>query len=86
MAIEDEVEVVCSNPDIGEPKVGDLAGIWVHKFRFRSQEYLVAYRPPTPEQRAEGVDVELLMIDFYQVGSHENFYAQLKLYLKAERK
>jgi len=26
------------------------------------------------------------MIDFYQVGSHENFYAQLKLYLKAERK
>ena len=34
LAIEDEVEVVCEAPQIGELKVGDLAGIRVHKFRF----------------------------------------------------
>jgi hypothetical protein len=63
---------------------GDLAGIWVYKFKHNRQEYLVAYRPPTDdEMKAEGVDVELLLIDFYQVGSHENFYATLKKYLKS---
>ena len=36
------------------------------------------------EARRQGVDVELLMIDFYQVGTHENFYAELKRYLKSE--
>jgi hypothetical protein len=87
LAIEDEVEMVCEDPEVGEPKVGDLAGIRVHKFKFNRQEYLMAYRPPTPEQReVDGVDIEWLLIDFYQVGSHENFYADLKKYLKAERK
>lgn len=84
LAIEDVVEDVCANPDIGEAKTGDLAGIWVYKFKFNRQEYLVAYRPPTDEQRRQGVDVELLMIDFYQLGAHENFYDDLKRYLKSE--
>ncbi|WP_231908270.1 hypothetical protein [Cupriavidus sp. USMAHM13] len=48
---------------------------------------MIAYRPPlTPEKRAEGIEVDLLWIDFYQVGSHENFHSELKKYLKAERK
>lgn len=34
LAIEDATEEVCKNPEIGEAKVGDLAGIWVYKFRF----------------------------------------------------
>lgn len=84
LAIEDEVEVVCKNPEIGESKVGDLAGIWVHKFKFNRQQYLVAYRPPTLASQRRGMGVELLMIDFYQVGLHENFYDELKRYLKAE--
>lgn len=84
LAIEDAVDEVCENPAIGEAKVGDLAGIWVYKFKFNRQEYLIAYRPPTPEAQRQGVDVELLIIDFYQVGSHENFYDELKRYLKSE--
>ncbi|TXC85528.1 type II toxin-antitoxin system RelE/ParE family toxin [Paraburkholderia azotifigens] len=84
LAIEDAVETICDDPDVGESKTGDLAGIWVYKFKHKRQEYLVAYRPPTDaEMKAEGVDVELLLIDFYQVGSHENFYATLKKYLKS---
>jgi hypothetical protein len=83
LAIEDEVEAVCANPGVGEAKVGDLAGMWVHKFSFNRQEYLVAYRPPRPG--AAG-GLEILCIDFYKVGSHENFYDELKKYLRAERK
>ena len=80
LAIEDEVEVVCEAPQIGEAKVGDLAGIRVHKFRFNRQEYLIAYRAPN-----EDAPLEFLIIDFYQVGVHENFYAELKQYLRQEK-
>jgi hypothetical protein len=83
LEIEDQVETICETPEIGEQKVGDLAGIWVHKFKFGPQEYLVAYRPPTPEEAQAGADVEMLAIDFYQVGPHENFYTDLKRYLKS---
>lgn len=84
LAIEDAVEEVCSEPELGELKVGDLAGIWVYKFKFNRQEYLMAYRPPSEALRNQGVDIELLFIDFYQVGSHERFYDELKRYLKSE--
>lgn len=84
LAIEDAVGAVCENPEVGEAKIGDLAGIWVYKFKFNRQEYLVAYRPPLSEACKQGVGVELLFIDFYQVGLHENFYDELKRYLKAE--
>ena len=80
LAIEDEVEVVCEAPQIGEAKAGDLAGIRVHKFRFSRQEYLIAYRAPTDD-----APLEFLIIDFYQVGVHENFYAELKHYLRQEK-
>lgn len=84
LAIEDAVEDVCGSPQSGEPKTGDLQGIWVHKFKFNRQEYLIAYRPPTDEQLlADNVEIELLFIDFYQIGTHENFYDDLKKYLKS---
>ena len=79
LAIEDAVAVVCNAPEIGELKVGDLAGIRVYKFRFTRQEYLLVYRPPE-----HGALLEFLIIDFYQVGAHENFYAELKRYLRQE--
>lgn len=83
LTIEDAVEVICETPEIGELKTGDLAGIRVYKFKHQRKEYLVAYRPPTRDETEDGVDVELLLIDFYQVGSHESFYAALKKYLKS---
>ncbi len=77
LMIEDAVNFICDNPDIGEGKVGDLAGIRIYKFRFNRQQYLIAYRPPAKE-----LPVESLVIDFYQVGTHENFYEALKRYLR----
>ena len=79
LAIEDAVELVCETPVIGELKAGDPAGIRVYKFRFNRQEYLMAYRPPRDD-----LPPEFLIIDFYQVGSHENFYDELKHYLRQE--
>jgi len=74
--IEDEVKLICENPEIGELKKGDLSAIRVHKFKFNRQEYLIAY----------SVDngIQILMIDFYKVGTHENFYTELKKYLQRE--
>lgn len=83
LAIEEEVMAICRDPGIGESKTGDLAGIWVHKFRFQRHQYLIAYGPAADE--GKGVAVEFLMIEFYQVGSHENFYDELKCYLKSAR-
>jgi hypothetical protein len=41
---------------------------------------LIAYRAPKND-----VPMEFLVIDFYQVGAHENFYAELKQYLQQEK-
>ena len=79
LAIEDAVLLVCRTPGLGEFKTGDLAGVQVYKFRFNRQEYLIAYRAP-----ATDAPLEFLVIDFYQIGSHENFYGELKKYLRQE--
>lgn len=74
--IEDEVQLICENPEIGESKKGDLSTIRVHKFKFNHQEYLIAY--------SVNDGIQILMIDFYKVGTHENFYTELKKYLQSE--
>lgn len=74
LAIKNAVETVCANPECGEAKIGDLAGLWVYKFKFQRQEYLMAYRLPAVGN----------VIHFYQVGPHENFYNELKRYLRTE--
>lgn len=70
LAIEDEVYEVLKTPRSGEQKKGDLTGLRVHKFKFHRQEYLVAYM------------IEARNIVFYMIGTHENFYRELKSYLK----
>jgi len=70
LAVEDEIEKVYENPMIGEEKSGDLAGFRVHKFTFRRQEYLIAHKE-------HGGSITAYMID-----THENFYKNLKLYVR----
>ena len=84
LAIEDAVDAVCEDPEIGEAKLGDLARIWVYKFKFNRLEYSMAYRPPAAQTHRQSVNVDAVTIVFYQIGSHENFYAELKRYLKSE--
>ena len=74
LAVEDEIEKIAKNPAIGETKIGDLRGIQVHKFKFQRQNILVAYRVTEPD------------IVFYSIGTHENFYRDLKRCLKESEK
>jgi mRNA-degrading endonuclease RelE of RelBE toxin-antitoxin system len=69
-ALDREVRNIAENPNIGEEKKGDLKGVFVHKFKLKTNLYLLAYRKG-------GTDLELLM-----VGSHENYYRALRGYLK----
>lgn len=65
--LDQAVHVISADPTIGEAKVGDLAGIRVHKFRMSNQPCLLAYRI---------LDEETLKLLTF--GSHENFYRDLK--------
>ena len=68
--LDQEIRNIADNPSIGEEKKGDLKGIFVHKFKIKTAEYLLAYRMVER-------DMELIMI-----GPHENYYRDLKKYLK----
>lgn len=68
--LDREIRRIAENLGIGEEKKGDLRGVFVHKFKLKTIQYLLAYRK-------FGSDLELLMI-----GPHENYYRDLKQYLK----
>ncbi len=59
---------VAEDPNIGDKKKGDLATLWVHKFKLQGQLYLMGY---THEDAIRLIYLEAL-------GSHENFYRGLK--------
>jgi mRNA interferase RelE/StbE len=69
--LDHEIKQIIQNPSIGSEKKGDLRGIFVHKFNLQNQLYLLAYRI-IPEE-----SLELIML-----GPHENYYRDLKSYLK----
>jgi hypothetical protein len=62
------IRAVAADPGIGETKVGDLAGVRVHKFRMNRQLALLAY-----VYEDKTVTLTLLAL-----GGHENFYRDLK--------
>ena len=62
------VGTVAENPDVGERKKGDLAQLWVYKFRSQGQLYLLGY---TREDTVRLIYLEAM-------GPHENFYRDLK--------
>jgi len=66
LEIDEQVKRILENPEIGELKKGDLQGIRVHKFNFKSQLYLVSY------------EVIGQSLHLYVIGTHENFYQRLK--------
>lgn len=64
--VDDAVVDIVRNPTLGAAKKGDLAGVFVYKFKCRGQLTLLAYEY-NPNTR-------LLLL----LGSHENFYRDLK--------
>ncbi len=69
-ALDKQVIKIAKNPSIGAEKKGDFCGVFVHKFKIKTTQYLLVYRFVSD-------DLELIMI-----GPHENYYRDLKSYLK----
>ena len=59
---------VATAPSIGERKKGDLADLYVYKFRSQNQLYLLGYT----------LDEGIRLVYLEAVGPHENFYRDLK--------
>ena len=59
---------VAKHPSIGERKTGDLADLYVYKFRSQNQLYLLGYT----------LDEGIRLVYLEAVGPHENFYRDLK--------
>jgi mRNA-degrading endonuclease RelE of RelBE toxin-antitoxin system len=70
IVLDEQIRRIIDNPAIGIGKKGDLSGIYVHKFKISTIQYLLAYR--FNEER-----LELIMI-----GPHQNYYRDLKKYLE----
>ena len=64
--VDDAIAEIVNDPNLGEPKKGDLAGVFVYKFKCNGQLTLLAY------EYDEASRMLLLL------GSHENFYRTLK--------
>lgn len=58
---------VAKDPSVGERKKGDLADLYVYKFRSQSQLYLLGYT----------VDDDIRLVFLEAVSPHENFYRDL---------
>ena len=71
LILDNQVHKIVKDPAIGQEKKGDLRGIFVHKFKIHTTQYLLSYR-------FVGDDLELIMI-----GPHENYYRDLSKYLKS---
>jgi mRNA-degrading endonuclease RelE of RelBE toxin-antitoxin system len=66
--VDDEIDKIIENPDLGTRKKGNLSHLWVHKFKMNSAEVLLGY------SWNEGA----LVITLMNVGPHENFYEEAK--------
>lgn len=66
--VDDAVAAVTGQPSVGERKKGDLADLFVYKFRSQGQLYLLGY--------TLGDAVQLVFLE--AIGLHENFYRDLK--------
>ncbi|HAT8013543.1 type II toxin-antitoxin system RelE/ParE family toxin [Citrobacter rodentium] len=74
--VEDQIDIILANPQIGELKKGDLSHLRVHKFRLNGQLTLLGYTWLEDK-------IELYLL---HVGSHENFYDEQKKHRKADLK
>ncbi|MFW5854656.1 MAG: type II toxin-antitoxin system RelE/ParE family toxin [Thermodesulfobacteriota bacterium] len=71
LELDEQIKRIVEDPSIGTEKKGDLRGIHIHKFKIKTTRYLLAYR--IIEE-----NLELIM-----VGLHENYYRNLKKYIKS---
>ncbi len=64
--VDEAIHAITAEPKLGEEKKGDLAGVFVYKFKVNKQEILLAY------------EWNPILRVLLAVGVHENFYRDLK--------
>ncbi|WP_417579914.1 type II toxin-antitoxin system RelE/ParE family toxin [Nitrincola sp.] len=74
--IEDAVDAIIENPEIGQLKKGDLSYLRVHKFSLNGQQVLLGYN----------WQKEQLTLYLLNIGPHENFYTNAKKRRKSDLK
>ncbi|GHU27829.1 hypothetical protein FACS1894172_16210 [Spirochaetia bacterium] len=67
------IQGIIDNPEIGEQKAGDLDWLRVYKFYMQNQLTLLGYSVNKIEATNEITKITLICL-----GSHENFYRDLK--------
>ena len=70
MALDEQIKLIIEDPTIGTEKKGDLSEVYIHKFKIKTIQYLLAYR----------YSDELL--ELIMIGPHQNYYRDLKKYVK----
>jgi len=68
--LDNQIRKIVKDTAIGQKKKGDLRGVFIHKFKIHTTQYLLSYRFVDD-------NLELIMI-----GPHENYYRDLSIYLK----
>ena len=68
--LDTEIKKIIAKPEVGIEKKGDLRGVFVHKYKIKSAQHLLAYR-------FTQTSLELIIL-----GPHENYYRDLKKYIK----
>lgn len=66
--LEAAVKKIAQDPAIGTKKKGDLAMVYVYKFKINNSLHLLAYMWSKDES----------LLTLLQLGVHENFYRDLK--------
>ncbi len=67
--LDNAIKAVMKNPSIGQAKIGDLNGVLVLKFKMVKQQALLAY----------SFEADKIVLTLLALGSHENFYRDLKI-------
>ena len=74
LAFQKAIDDIIQNPYIGDPKTGDLSGVYCCGFFYNKTNYELAYTI------LEENDLTIVVI---LAGTHENFYNELKGYTKS---
>ena len=70
---QEAIDEICEDYTVGEAKTGDLSGIYGYDIYYNKTNYELAYR-------VECVDNEIIVV--IMAGTRENFYDELKRYIK----
>ena len=70
---QEAVNRICEDPTVGEVRTGDLSGVYGYDIYYNKTNYELAY---TVEYQEDKIIVVIM------AGTRENFYSELKRYMK----